>query len=182
MFGKSTPEPRNTDSYRTPTPVPEPSVAPVAPPPQEIRVDTIIGEGTRIVGTVTCKTLLRVDGIIEGTVSAEGKAVISEKGLVKGDIHAENLTVGGELTGNAYIRGKAEILATGRLNGDIVTRTLIMDENAILEGKCSMSQSSVEKLTDLSEQSFQQPVKERAVKKAVPSEPAADNAEEELES
>ena len=63
--------------------------------------------------------------------------VVSEKGLIKGNISAENFTLGGELTGNAKVRGKAEILSTGKLYGDILTKTLIMDESAVFDGKCS---------------------------------------------
>ncbi len=151
MFGKSNSEAKNTETYTytaPPPPFPEPEPIPVPPKP-EPRIDTIIGEGTRIVGTVTCKTLLRVDGIIEGEILSESKVVITEKGLVKGDINAENLTLGGELSGNAHIREKSEILATGRLNGDIITRTLIMDENAVFEGKCTMNQAALDKMTVL---------------------------------
>lgn len=146
MFGKSYSEPKNTETYTTPPPLFEPEPAPAPAPKPEPKIDTIIGEGTRIVGTVTCKTLLRVDGIIEGEIISESKVVVSEKGLVKGDISAENMTLGGELTGNAHVREKSEILATGRLHGDIITKTLIMDENAIFEGKCTMNQSALEKM------------------------------------
>lgn len=146
MFGKSYSEPKNTETYTTPPPLFEPEPAPAPAPKPEPKIDTIIGEGTRIVGTVTCKTLLRVDGIIEGEIISESKVVVSEKGLVKGNISAENMTLGGELTGNAHVREKSEILATGRLHGDIITKTLIMDENAIFEGKCTMNQSALEKM------------------------------------
>ncbi len=140
MFGKNTQEtPKTTEDKSTLPAVQEPPQA-----RQEVRVDTIIGKGTRIVGTMNCQALLRVDGVIEGSVISEDKVVVNEEGLITGDVHAAKLTVGGELKGNAYIREKAEILSTGRLNGDIITRTLIMDENAVLEGKCSMNTSLLE--------------------------------------
>ncbi len=137
MFGKNTQETaKNTEDKNT-----LPSVQEAPKAPQEVRIDTIIGQGTRVVGAMTCQALLRVDGVVEGSIISEDKVVVSEQGLITGDVHAAKLSVGGELKGNAYIREKAEILSTGRLNGDIITRTLIMDENAVLEGKCSMDTS-----------------------------------------
>ena len=131
MFGKPSNEPKPETEF--------PSLA-AEPEPVE-RIDTIIGEGTRILGTLHCKTLLRVDGVIEGDVISDSKVVVSEKGLIKGNISAENFTLGGELTGNAKVRGKAEILSTGKLYGDILTKTLIMDESAVFDGKCSMTKA-----------------------------------------
>lgn len=141
MFGKSVNETKAVNdlpSFLEPEPVPVP---PPAPKPVD-KIDTIIGEGTRILGTIHCKTLLRVDGIVEGDVLSDSKVVISEKGLVKGNVTAECFTLGGELTGNAKVREKTEILATGKLFGDIITKILIMDENAILDGKCTMSKAA----------------------------------------
>lgn len=146
MFGKSTSENKiehETPVYFEPDPIPAPTPAP--PPQPHGKIDTIIGEGTRLVGTLQCKTLLRIDGVIEGDVISESKVVISERGLIKGNVTAQNLTVGGELTGNAEVREKTEILATGKLYGDIITKTMIIDENGMLDGKCTMN-GAAEKL------------------------------------
>lgn len=143
MFGKTTPPPvtetkpeHETPVFFEPDPIPAPTPAP--PPKSPDKIDTIIGEGTRLIGTLQCKTLLRIDGVIEGDVISEAKVVVSERGLIKGNVTAQSLTLGGELTGNAEIRDKTEILATGKLYGDIVTKTMIIDENGILDGKCTM--------------------------------------------
>lgn len=141
MFGKS--KSSNTDVneiYHLPG-MPEPEPPSLSETKQTNKIDTIIGEGTRLVGTLHCKTLLRIDGIIEGDVIAENKLVVSETGLIKGNVTASCLTLGGELTGNAEIDGKTEILSTGKLFGDVVTKVLIMDESAVLDGKCSMPNS-----------------------------------------
>ena len=139
MFGKPSNEPKPETDFPSLAAEPEPAPVPV-PKPVE-RIDPIIGEGTRILGTLHCKTLLRVDGVSEGDVISDSKVVVSEKGLIKGNISAENFTLGGELTGNAKVRGKAEILSTGKLYGDILTKTLIMDESAVFDGKCSMTKA-----------------------------------------
>lgn len=143
MFGKTSNEMKSVNDL-PPVPAPDPLPTPSPAPKPVPRIDTIIGEGTRLIGTLHCKTLLRIDGIIEGDVISEDKVVVSEKGLIKGNVSAECFTLGGELTGNAKVRERAEILATGRLYGDIVTKILIMDENAVLDGKCTMNRAAEE--------------------------------------
>lgn len=141
MFGKSRNNNIEADGKYNLPGIPEPYPAALSETKQLNKIDTIIGEGTRLEGTLHCKTLLRIDGIIEGDVIVESKLVVSETGLIKGNITAASLTLGGELTGNAEIEEKTEILATGKLFGDIVTKVLIMDENAVLDGKCRMPNS-----------------------------------------
>ena len=58
MFGKPSNEPKPETEFPSLAAEPEPAPVPV-PKPVE-RIDTIIGEGTRILGTLHCKTLLRV--------------------------------------------------------------------------------------------------------------------------
>ena len=138
MFGKSKNMNKENTELFHPLQIPEPYETSIAETKQINKIDTIIGEGTRLEGTLHCETLLRIDGIIEGDVIGENKVVVSGTGLIKGNITADCLTLGGELTGNAEIKDKTEILATGKLFGDIKTNVLIMDENALLDGKCSM--------------------------------------------
>ena len=76
MFGKPSNEPKPETEFPSLAAEPEPAPVPV-PKPVE-RIDTIIGEGTRILGTLHCKTLLRVDGVIEGDVISDSKVVVSE--------------------------------------------------------------------------------------------------------
>lgn len=137
MFGKTVKE-ENTASV-IPASMPEEPVY-TAPAPV-VTVETIIGEGARLVGTLTVKSLLRIDGVVEGEVISDNKVVISEKGLIKGNVTASHICLGGEINGNIHSLEKTEILSTGRMYGDIQTKTMVMDENAVFEGKCTMAQS-----------------------------------------
>lgn len=141
MFGKNKNGKEEIDEFFQSLPMPGTYEASLAETGQANKIDTIIGEGTRLEGSIHCKTILRIDGIIEGDVIGESKVVVSETGLIKGNITALSLTLGGELNGNADIKEKAEILATGKLFGDLTTGVLIIDENARLDGKCSMPKS-----------------------------------------
>ena len=64
------------------------------------QVDTVIAEQCTLEGDLTTKNSVKVDGRIQGTLRAEGRAIIGETGVVKGDVHAVDLLVLGRLEGN----------------------------------------------------------------------------------
>lgn len=61
------------------------------------QIDTVIAEHCTLAGDLTTKNSIKLDGRIEGTLRAEGRAIIGETGSVKGDVHAADLLVLGRL-------------------------------------------------------------------------------------
>lgn len=57
------------------------------------QIDTVIAEHCTLAGDLTTKNSIKLDGRIEGTLRAEGRAIIGETGSVKGDVHAADLLV-----------------------------------------------------------------------------------------
>ena len=55
------------------------------------QIDTVIAEHCTLAGDLTTKNSIKLDGRIEGTLRAEGRAIIGETGSVKGDVHAADL-------------------------------------------------------------------------------------------
>ena len=102
------------------------------------RVETIIGRGANINGSLTATGTLRVDGKVEGQVTHRGDIVVGETGLVEATVQARNVTVAGELRGSVEAEGKLELIATGKLTGDIKVSALIINEGAFFQGSCAM--------------------------------------------
>lgn len=100
-------------------------------------IQTVIGEGTEMVGTIK-STTLRVDGIFKGNIDEADYIIIGETGRVEGDIRAKSLLIAGNLKGNAYISERLELASTGIMNGDIDTNILTMTEGASFSGNCKM--------------------------------------------
>ena len=107
------------------------------------KVDTVIGPGSIVKGEVHSRGTLRVDGNVEGKISADASVIIGEKGVVKADITGAHIIIGGTVHGTVTAREKVEILSTGRLYGDVTTQAakLLVAEGVIFEGRCSMSQT-----------------------------------------
>jgi cytoskeletal protein CcmA (bactofilin family) len=105
------------------------------------KVETIIGEKSTVRGEVEIKGTLRVDGKIEGNIRSDW-VVIGPKGVVKGDILASGVAVGGVIEGNINSKEAVEIKNKGRVSGDITTPKLVIMEGGIFDGHSMMNQKS----------------------------------------
>ena len=104
------------------------------------QVGTIIGPGAIIDGPISTKDSTRIDGVIKGNVTISGALIVGEEGKITGTVSALNVYIAGEVTGNISApQGKIEISDTGKVVGDITCKGIVIDENAIFQGRCDMS-------------------------------------------
>jgi cytoskeletal protein CcmA (bactofilin family) len=103
------------------------------------RIDTLIGAATRIDGNFSFSGGLRVDGEINGNVTAvPGKPstlVLSEHGRIKGEISVTHLVVNGIITGPVRVAEYLELQGKAKVIGDVYYRTLEIHLGAVVEGK-----------------------------------------------
>ena len=107
------------------------------------RVSSVIGKKTVVEGTLIGNELLRIDGLVKGVVRSEGKVIIGNGGTVEGKVIANEIFVGGTIKGELFATGKVEANKTGLILGDIHTKCLIVDENAVFEGRCEMLKDEI---------------------------------------
>ncbi len=104
------------------------------------QVGTIIGPGAVIDGPLTTKDSTRIDGTIKGNVTISGALIVGQDGKIIGTASGVNIYVAGEINGNVSApQGKVEISDTGKVIGDISCKSIIIDENAIFQGRCDMT-------------------------------------------
>ncbi len=104
------------------------------------QVGTIIGPGAVIDGPLTTKDSTRIDGTVKGNVTISGALIVGQEGKIVGTVSAMNAYVAGEINGNVSTpQGKIEISDTGKLYGDVTCKGIIIDENAVFQGKCEMT-------------------------------------------
>ncbi|MCI7612551.1 MAG: polymer-forming cytoskeletal protein [Selenomonadaceae bacterium] len=102
-------------------------------------IETIIGKNTVIKGEISGNGNLRIDGLVEGSISSEGCVVIGEAGTVNGDIKANTLNVSGQVNGNADISGNLAIAASGQLIGDVKVGSFNIAQGGVFKGRSEMS-------------------------------------------
>lgn len=104
------------------------------------QVGTIIGPGAVLDGPLTTKDSTRIDGTVKGNVTISGALIIGQEGKVIGTASGVNIYIAGEINGNVCApQGKVEISDTGKVIGDITCKGIIIDENAVFQGRCEMT-------------------------------------------
>jgi cytoskeletal protein CcmA (bactofilin family) len=113
----------------------------IAPTSDQDKVNTLIGVGTEIKGSIKASGGIRIDGRVEGEVLHEGDLIIGEEGVVQANIKTRGATIAGEVRGNVEASGRVEIVSTGKVLGDIIVGTLVINEGAVFDGNCHMGQT-----------------------------------------
>jgi cytoskeletal protein CcmA (bactofilin family) len=103
-------------------------------------IASLVGAGSTFVGDLTFSGGLRIDGTVQGSVrcvggEGSGILVISEKGVVEGEVRAAHLVVAGRITGPVYTTEVIELQPTARVVGDVRYCALEIHHGAVVEGK-----------------------------------------------
>ncbi len=112
-----------------------PEIMPTATPQ---RLQTVIGDGTRISGEVKVDGDLRVDGEVEGMITAANSVVVGKSGVVKADVEAGNAEIAGRVVGKISARERVVLLGGSRLEGDVQAQSLKIEDGAHFQGNCVM--------------------------------------------
>ena len=124
MLGKSKPA-TNTSAVET----------------QTAKIGTIIGPGAVFKGDITAPEAIRIDGTLTGNCDCKGNLILGTEGQIKGNITAQSALISGRVDGDITVDGKMELLSTGRVVGDVSARSLVIDEDAFFDGRCTMAGS-----------------------------------------
>ena len=108
------------------------------PTPASGRVDTILGQQTRIEGDVHFTGGLLVDGCIKGGVIAEAGSAsvltVSEHGSIEGDVRVPTVILNGTVSGNVHSDERIELAAKARVDGDVFYKLIEMAMGATVNG------------------------------------------------
>jgi len=101
-------------------------------------IDTLIGAGSILQGDLEFTGGLRVDGHIKGHVSAQdsnnGTLVLSESGVIEGDVNVPHVVINGTVKGNIASTGHVELQSNANISGDIHYKAVEMELGAVLNG------------------------------------------------
>ena len=84
----------------------------------DAQLETMVGAESFFQGTLRSKGSIRIDGKIEGGVSADG-VIVGEQGEIQGDVSARTVVVGGKVSGNIHATESLELLAKSQVFGDL---------------------------------------------------------------
>ncbi|MDE0746334.1 MAG: polymer-forming cytoskeletal protein [Porticoccaceae bacterium] len=103
-------------------------------PPQ-----AVIGAGVKMQGQIISRENIIVDGLIEGSITAEDNQVlVSDSGAVKGNIHASIILVEGSVIGDISASQSVVISASGNMIGNIESPRVTLQDGAKFKGSIEM--------------------------------------------
>jgi len=104
-------------------------------------LETMVGSGTTFKGDVTFEGGLRVDGTVEGTITAPdgsgSRLVITDNAEIRGEVQVPNVVINGRVIGNVYASERLELHAQSSVEGDLFYEVIQMEEGAGITGTCS---------------------------------------------
>ena len=100
--------------------------------------DAFLGPGSRVTGKLVFEGPVRIEGYIEGEITAQGTLTIGESAVVDAQVTGTSIIIHGRVTGDVTARKRLEIHGPARVVGSISTPSLVIHEGAVFEGQCAM--------------------------------------------
>ena len=150
LFGKDRDRTDRPRGFGTESPLPTEGPAPRevemierernASPSAEVGgTSAFLGKGSRVTGKLVFEGTVRIEGHVEGEISAQDTLVVGEGAEVNAQITGSSIVVHGRVNGDITARKRLEIRAPGKLFGNITTPSLVIHEGVVFEGQCTMS-------------------------------------------
>ncbi len=100
-------------------------------------IDTLIGPGSTVKGDIRFAAGLHVDGVVDGSILADGPAVliVSDQGRVEGRIEVPNVVIDGQVEGDVVASDRVELRANAKVQGNIEYGSIQMAFGAQVNGK-----------------------------------------------
>ncbi|MBP5198749.1 MAG: polymer-forming cytoskeletal protein [Lachnospiraceae bacterium] len=106
----------------------------------KFEITTLIGRETELKGDFTASGSVRIDGIVTGNVTVTGKLILGAGSSVTGNLDCASCIIGGTVLGDVTSPEKTELTGTAKVVGNITTNAIVIDENAVFQGRCEMSE------------------------------------------
>ena len=103
------------------------------------KTSSILGPELEIHGDVKVSGSLLLYGKVFGNIHSNGSVRTADGSEVKGNIIANEATIGGKVDGDVDVNKKVTLGDTSKLTGNLKATTLTIEEGAKFEGACNMT-------------------------------------------
>ncbi len=98
-----------------------------------------LDRGSHLRGELLFDAHFRIHGKFSGEVKTEGELIVGEGGEVEGELRIGQIVVSGTVRGTIQASRRVQITSTGKVFADVETPSLIVEDGACFEGRCSMN-------------------------------------------
>ncbi|HEX3527410.1 MAG TPA: polymer-forming cytoskeletal protein [Thermoanaerobaculia bacterium] len=101
-----------------------------------------LDSGSHVQGELRFQTSFRVDGTFNGSVVSDGDLIVGDGGEVEGDLRVGQIIISGTVRGTVRASRRVHLSPSGKVFADVDTPSLIIEDGAVFEGRCSMTRES----------------------------------------
>lgn len=106
---------------------------------------SVIGKNIKFRGELIGEEDLHIEGKVEGIVIMEGQDLsVGKEGEINANIHANNITIHGKLTGDVLADELIEIKNTAVVKGNLIAPRIQLDDGGKFRGSMDMTDSDEE--------------------------------------
>ena len=100
--------------------------------------------GGNVVGNITAGELYANSARIEGNVKSYGSVKVGVGTMIIGGIEGESAVIAGAVNGDIDVKGPVIVDSTAVIMGNIKSRSVQINNGAVIEGFCSQSYSDID--------------------------------------
>jgi cytoskeletal protein CcmA (bactofilin family) len=94
-----------------------------------------IAESSAFEGTLKSGKSFTVEGTVVGHISTPGGVMVTNTGIVRGEVECNTFDLAGTCEGRARVDSTARLQADASLNGDIACKVLVVESGAKIQGR-----------------------------------------------
>ncbi|WP_430614585.1 bactofilin family protein [Flavobacterium sp. JP2137] len=98
-----------------------------------------IVEGTTINGSIETVADFRLDGILLGNFTSQGRLVLGPSAVIKGDVICENADVEGRIEGVMTVSKALILKSSAMVSGEVKVGQLSVEPGAVFKVSCEMT-------------------------------------------
>ena len=99
---------------------------------------SIVAKDLTVTGDLEAEGVIRIEGRVLGNVQAGDQVLLSEGGIVEGNVVTREAVIGGTVHGSIATSERVELQSDAVVDGDISTRRLLIHEGGRVNGGIRM--------------------------------------------
>jgi cytoskeletal protein CcmA (bactofilin family) len=104
----------------------------------ETQINGLLDKGCTFEGKLTFDGTVQINGNFNGDIFSDGTLVVGPDAHVNAKIMVNTLIINGKVEGVVEAKNRIEIRSAAQLFGDILTPGLVVEDGAVLQGRCQM--------------------------------------------
>ena len=112
-----------------------------------------LDRGSSFKGDLEFEDTMRIDGRFHGTITSKNELIVGESAHIEATIHVGKIAISGTVMGKVKADQKIEIHRSGKVFSDLETPALIIEEGAVFQGSCVMSDGKGASVTHIASKS-----------------------------